>query len=196
MLRALTRYFSAPLTGVLTINCTKAENNAAIKIQTHARMLVAKRQRARHAGRMHSIYDKARAAADDIRSLSRPGTAHNAMKEAPPAVGKTKLASQEQSVDDQPRAALTAVVDDAGSLFTPDSRGNSGVVSNEACGSCAVSSSLEPATGRHVTENRHKEPETTEAPAVSSRPVFVTVWSLWSEQWRCLGLHSVDMARR
>lgn len=51
------------------------ERAAAIKIQTRARGMSAKKQRARHATRVGSIRDSGRAAADDLRALSRPNTA-------------------------------------------------------------------------------------------------------------------------
>lgn len=54
---------------------TQMENKAAFKIQSHARTRLAKRQRARHAARVGSIRDSGRAAAEDLRALSRPCTA-------------------------------------------------------------------------------------------------------------------------
>eukprot|EP00752_Nemacystus_decipiens_P014984 g13342.t1 len=57
----------------------KREADAAVKIQTQARARTARakreRHRQRHAARVGSIRSSGRAAADDLRALSRPGTA-------------------------------------------------------------------------------------------------------------------------
>lgn len=62
-----------------THNTVQEERAAAIKIQTRARGMSAKKQRARHATRVGSIRDSGRAAADDLRALSRPSTAAEAL---------------------------------------------------------------------------------------------------------------------
>eukprot|EP00903_Cladosiphon_okamuranus_P009886 g9390.t1 len=67
----------------------KRETDAAVRIQTQARARAARvqreRHRQRHAARVGSIRSSGRAAADDLRALSRPGTAAAAPAAAAPA---------------------------------------------------------------------------------------------------------------